>query len=94
MCSFKKILGGPLCVWHAGGHALQLTVRGSQDRQLQREGEGSHGRLPWKAPKLMLVDKEKENFPKRLMLTKIWRAGRISETRSFLQINKTKKDGF
>ena len=94
MCSFKKILGGPLCVWHAGGHALQLTVRGSQDRQLQREGEGSHGRLPWKAPKLMLVDKEKENFPKRLMLTKIWRAGRMSETRSYLQINKTKKDGF
>lgn len=41
-----------------------------------------------------LVDKEKENFPKRLMLTKIWRTGRISETRSFLQINKTKKDGF
>ena len=57
---------------------------------MQREGEGSQG----KAPKLTLVDEEKENCPKTLMLTKIWRTGRVSETRSFLQINKTKKDGF
>ena len=57
---------------------------------MQREGEGSQG----KTPKLTQVDEEKENCPKRLMLTKIWRTGRVSETRNFLQINKTKKDGF